>query len=313
VHWRHANACPDLSYVGLCHSVQGTADEWKRRLEADGKAINYECAGINHQAWFTRYDVDGSDQLPRIRELALDPKIWSGDTTRMEYVKHLGYACTESSGHVSEYNWWFRKNEKTIERYCDATDNRWNGGPGFIKDLYNRPDWREEMEARVTDEKPLNLSCGCEYGSRIINAIETGDAEIIYGSVKNRGLIDNLPQEAAVEVPIHVDRNGLQPIKVGALPPHLAALNSAQISVQELAVRAVQEKDPERVFQAMAMDPLCAMSCTLDEIRAMTRELLAAHRDYIPILEGKELADRKIMYTHRQADAEVHIDPGVGA
>lgn len=94
-------------------------------------------------------------------------------------------------------------------------------------------------------------------------------------------------------------------------PPHLAAINSAQIAVQELAVRAVQEKDPERVFQAMAMDPLCAMSCTLDEIRAMTRELMAAHRQYIPILDGKELADKKVMYTHKQQDKEKHIDPGM--
>ena len=309
--WGFQDAYPELQYVGLCHSVQGTAGEWTRRLGLEEGAVNYTCAGINHQAWMLRFEADRVDQLPRIRELAVDPKIWSGDTTRMEYVKHFGHPVTESSGHVSEYNWWFRKNDQTIGRYCDSEGAAWNGRPGFIKELYDRPDWEERMEKRVSDPEPLKLERGLEYGSRIINAIETGNGELIHGNLKNHGLIDNLPAEAIVEVPIHVDKNGMQPIRIGALPPHLAAINSAQIAVQELAVRAVQEKDPERVFQAMAMDPLCAMSCTLDEIRAMTRELMAAHRQYIPILDGKELADKKVMYTHKQQDKEKHIDPGM--
>jgi len=308
--WGFMDEVPEVSYVGLCHSVQGTAGEWAHRLGVNVKDVNFQCAGINHQAWFLRYEVNGEDKLPAIRELALDPKIWSGDSTRMEYVKHLGYPVTESSGHVSEYNWWFRKNDETIAQYCDATNAKWNGTPGFIKELYDRPDWEDRMKKRVENPEPLNLKRGHEYGSRIINAMETGNPEIIYGSVKNHGLIDNLPAEAAVEVPIHVDKNGLQPIRVGELPPHLAAINRAQIAPQELAVRAVQERDPERVFQAMALDPLCAMSCTLDQIRAMTRELLEAHREYTPVLKGKSLAEKPIMYSAKTDKAEQHIDPG---
>ncbi len=310
--WGFQDACPDIQYVGLCHSVQGTRGEWANRLGLGEQRfrINYVCAGINHQAWFLKYELDGEDLLPRIRELALDPKIWAGDSTRMEYVKHLGYPVTESSGHVSEYNWWFRKNDETIARYCDAEGAKWNGRPGFIKELYDRPDWQDRMRKRVSDPEPLKLERGMEYGSRIINAIETGETELIHGNVKNRRLISNLPAEAIVEVPIHVDRNGLQPMRIGELPPHLAALNRAQISVQELAVRAVQEGDPERVFQAMAMDPLCAMSCTLDQIRVMTRELLAAHREYIPVLDGKTLAEKPLMYKVSTAEKEEHVDPG---
>ena len=308
--WGFEESSPDIQYVGLCHSVQGTAGEWTNRLGLKAEDINYICAGINHQAWFLRFDAGGENQLPKIRELAQDPKIWSGDSTRMEYVKHFGYPVTESSGHVSEYNWWFRKNEKMINRYCDSDNAQWNGRPGFIKELYNRPDWEERMKKRVADPKPVNLKRGNEYGSRIINAVETGETELIHGNVKNRGLIPNLPSEAIVEVPIHVDKNGLQPIRVGALPPHLAAINRAQIGVQELAVRAVLEKNPERVFQAMAMDPLCAMSCTLDQIRAMTRELMEAHRQYIPVLGGKTVKDGKNMYDLKQQDKEEHIDPG---
>ena len=308
--WGFQDACPDLQYVGLCHSVQGTTGEWAKRLGVNIEDVNYFCAGINHQAWLLKFEAKGENQLPKIRELALDPKIWSGDSARMEYVKHLGYPVTESSGHVSEYNWWFRKNDRTIEQYCDSENAEWNGRPGFIKELYDRPDWEERMEKRVNDPEPLNLERGKEYGSRIINAIETGDAELINGNVKNHGLIENLPSDAVVEVPIHVDRNGMQPIRIGSMPPHLAAINQAQISVQELAVRAVQEKNPERVFQAMAMDPLCAMSCTLDQIRAMTRELMEAHREYIPVFDGQLPAPSKIMYTQKQQEKEEHIDPG---
>jgi len=308
--WGFQDAAPNVQYVGLCHSVQGTAHQWAQRLEVDVEDVHYECAGINHEAWFTRFEVNGEDQLPKIRELALDSKMWSGDTARMEYVKHFGHPVTESSGHVSEYSWWFRKNDETIEQYCNSENANWNGRPGFIKELYSRPDWEEQMVQRVENSEPLNLERGMEYGSRIINAIETGNTELVHGNVKNHGLISNLPYDAIVEVPIHVDKNGMQPIKFGELPPHLAAINRAQIAVQELAVRAVQERDPERVFQAMALDPLCAMSCTLDQIRAMTRELMEAHREYIPVLEGKLPADKKLMYTETHEDKEVHVDPG---
>ncbi|MBT3374932.1 MAG: alpha-galactosidase [Lentisphaerae bacterium] len=307
--WGMLDACPELKYVGLCHSVQGTTGEWAHRCEVDLKDVNFQCAGINHQAWITRFERDGVDLLPQIRELACRPDIWTGDTTRMEYVKHFGFPVTESSGHVSEYNWWFRKNDTELERYCDPRGGRWNGETGFIKELYDRPDWEGRMKSMANWETPVNLNRSMEYGSRIVNACAGGLAAVIHGNVKNDGLIDNLPDEAIVEVPILVDKNGLQPIRVGALPPHLAAINRAQISVQELAVKAVFERDPERVFQAMMMDPLTAMSCTLDQIRAMTVELLEAHREFTPILEGKSLASKPVMYDKKTTDAEKHIDP----
>ncbi|MDC7239587.1 MAG: alpha-glucosidase/alpha-galactosidase, partial [Spirochaetales bacterium] len=129
--WGVLDDQPELSYVGLCHSVQGTAEEWTKRLEVPFDEVNYQCSGINHQAWFTRFEHKGEDLLPRIRDLALKPEIWYGDTTRMEYVKHFGHPVTESSGHVSAYNWWFRKTPETIARYCQDNYSEWNGGSGF--------------------------------------------------------------------------------------------------------------------------------------------------------------------------------------
>lgn len=293
--WGMYEAVPEISMVGLCHSVQGTTGQWAHRLGYDIDEINFECAGINHQAWITRFERDGVDLLPAIRDLALTAELWRKDTSRMEYIKHFGYPVTEASGHNSEYSPWFRKNEETVTRYCPG--GSWNGAPGFIKELYNRPDWRQTMEKMANGEEPVSLERSIEYGSQIVNAIASGDQEIIYGNVRNDGLIDNLPDGACVEVPCLVDRNGIQPLKVGVLPEHLASINRNQVNVQKLAVLAAQTGDPEVVFQAMCMDPLTASVLTLDEIRAMTSELLFAHQTWLPEeMRGRTLANRPVLY-----------------
>lgn len=306
--WGMSKAAPGIQLVGLCHSVQGTSNEWAKRLGENLEDLDWQCAGINHQAWFYKFEKDGEDLLPRIRELAVDPKIWGGDTVRMEMVKHFGYPVTESSGHGSEYSPWWRKRPELIEKYCPG--GSWNGGSGFIKELYARPDWQDEMERMAAGETPLNLQRSSEYGSRIIHANEGGDPVVIHGNVQNEGLIDNLPLDCNVEVPVYVDRNGLQPIRVGELPLANAALNTTQINVQRLAVEAALTRDPERVFQAFAMDPLTAACLTLDEIRAMSREILEAQRFCLPDWEGIEIEEKPVLTGLNIEDAEQHIDPG---
>lgn len=283
-----ARGAPGIKLVGLCHSVQGTTAEWAERLDVPIGEVSFDCGGINHQAWITRFEHRGRDLMPRIRELALDPELWRRDTSRMEYVKHFGFPVTEAAGHNSEYSPWFRKTPELIERYCPG--GGWNGAPGFIKKLYNRPDWRETMEKMASGETPVSLARSHEYGSQIVSAIAGGDREVVYGNVLNEGLIDNLPADACVEVACLVDGGGVQPIRYGRLPDHLAAINANQINVQRLAVAAAETGDPEVVFQAMSLDPLTAAVLTLDDIRDMTRELLAAHRAWLPA----PLADRAL-------------------
>lgn len=307
--WGIQNAAPEISYIGLCHSVQGTAEEWAKRLNIKFEEINYQCSGINHQAFFTKFEHNRKDLLPAIRKLAEAPHIWYGDTARMEYLKHFGYPVTESSGHVSEYNWWFRKSDKTISRYCINEYSEWNGGTSFIKVLYERPDWKEQMQKMADWEEPVDLKRSNEYGATIINSIETGVPSVVYGNIKNEGAIENLPFDALVEVPCLVDKNGIQPVKVGKMPTFHAGLNALQLKVQELTVKAVETGDPEYVFQAMALDPLTAMSCTLDEIREMTKELLEAHKPWISCL-NKELESKEMVYTKPvPKNVERHIDP----
>jgi alpha-galactosidase len=290
--WGLERAVPGIRLVGLCHSVQHTTQSWARRLEVPYSEVGYDCAGINHQAWITEFTHRGVDQLPAIRALAERDDIWRRDSSRMEYVKHFGFPVTEMSGHNSEYSPWFRKSPETVARYCPG--GGWNGGSGFIKTLYNRPDWRATMERMASGEQPVSLGRSDEYGAAIVNALAGGGPVRIYGNVTNRGmgaglLIDNLPADACVEVACDVDAGGLQPRRFGPLPSHLAAINGNQINVQRLAVEATLAADPERVFQAMALDPLTGAVCTLDQIRAMTRELLQAHAEFLPAFSGREL------------------------
>ena len=293
--WGMSIAVPGLKLVGLCHSVQHTTEQWARRLNVPYPDVEYLCAGLNHQAWLLRFEHKGVDLLPSIRALAVEPNIWQRDSSRMEYVKHLGYAVTEASGHNSEYSPWFRKRPALIAAYCPG--GSWNGGSGFIKELYDRPDWRDTMAAMADGTSPVSLERSHEYGSQIVAALRGGEPTHVYGNVTNRGRIANLAADACVEVPCRVSDRGIAPETVGALPDHLAAINAMQTSVQRLAVRAALETDPELAFQALAMDPLTAAVCTLDEIRAMTRELLAAHAEWLPRFAERPLAAKPTLAT----------------
>ncbi len=276
--------------IGLCHSVQGTAWQWATRIGAidnpivgeTGPSIDYWCAGINHQAWYLQFRWNGKDAYPHIHKAAARPEVYREDTTRCEMLKHLGYAVTESSGHNSEYNWWFRKRPALIKKYCPG--GSWNGGTGFIKQLYggDRANWMQEMKDMASGKTPLNLHVSREYGSKIVNALETGETARINGNIRNDGHITNLPRGCCVEVPCYVDKSGFHPCQVGELPPQCAALNAANVAVQQMAVRAALTGDKRMVFWALAYDPLTAAVCSLDEIQAMTDEMFAAQADWLP-------------------------------
>lgn len=294
--WGMHDAVDNLNLIGLCHSVQSTTEQWATRLGLGLNDIEFSCAGINHQAWITRFEAEGKDCLPRIRALAEDKNLWRSDTSRMEYIKHFGFPVTEASGHNSEYSPWFRKNPESVERFSPG--GGWNGGPGFIKTLYNRPNWRETMAKMARWETPVDLERSVEYGAQIIHAVTTGKPEVVFGNVMNDGLIDNLPQDACVEVACRVTEKGFNPEPYGRLPEHLACINSNQINTQRLAVLAAREASPELVFQAMALDPLTSAILNLDEIRRLTSELLSAQQAYLPEhWQGQTLDPKPVLYS----------------
>jgi len=269
---------------GLCHSVQGTAAMLARWIGAPMEEITYTCAGINHQAFYLQYEWNHQDAYPLLRQAIQKPEIYHEEIVRNEMFKHLGYYVTESSGHNSEYNWWFRKRPDLIEKYC-THGTGWNPGvyAYILKEYLDRETaWKGEIIKWLEDPKPLNLARGHEYASAIINAYVGGEPFRFNGNVPNKGLIPNLPADCCVEVPVYADRNGFNAIHVGPLPPQCAALVNMSVACEEMAVEGCLRGDPTMVFHSIAYDPLTASMLSLEEIRRMVNEMLAQNKDHLP-------------------------------
>ncbi|MGQ9625773.1 MAG: alpha-glucosidase/alpha-galactosidase [Anaerolineae bacterium] len=278
-----------VRHVGLCHSVQGTAEMLAGWLRASYNEVSYWVAGINHQAWFLEFLWNGKDAYPLLRERIQDPEIIGQEPVRTELMKHFGYFVTESSGHASEYLPYFRKNEAQIEelvkRFTSPADFwfDWGRTGGCLRyDQKMLDEFTEKIRTQTNLSELLPTKRSLEYCSYIMEAIETNRPVVINGNVPNQNLITNLPEGCCVEVPCLVDGNGIHPCFVGELPEQLAALNRTNINVQLLAVQGALNGDREAIYHATMMDPLTAAVCTLPQIRAMTDELFEAEASWLP-------------------------------
>ncbi len=274
---------PDLAISGLCHSVQGTAEMLAKWIGAPMEEVTYRCAGINHQAFYLNYEWNGKDAYPLIREAMNRPEVLNEEQVRNEMFLQLGYYVTESSGHNSEYNAWFRKRPDLIEKYC-THGTGWNPGEyAYILNEYlnTAATWRDNIKEQL--EKPIDLKRGKEYAAYIFNAT-FGDGTMFEfnGNVRNWKLIDNLPEGCCVEVPVLASKRGLDPMHVGPLPKQLALLVSNSAQCEELAVEGAIEGNPMKVFHAVAYDPLTASVLSLAEIRSMVKEMLEANKEFLP-------------------------------
>ena len=273
-----------IQVSGLCHSVQGTAWMLSKWIGAPMEEIDYVCAGINHQAWYVKYLWKGEDAYPLIRAAIEKPEVYEEEVVRNEMFLHLDYYVTESSGHNSEYNPWFRKRPDLIEKYCNVGTG-WNPGVyGYILDCYLKTEdtWRDEAKKWLDSEEPISLQRGGEYAAHIINAYLGGTPYEFNGNVPNTSLITNLPNDACVEVPVLANRRGFNAMHVGALPPQCAALNNLSVAIEEMAVEAAITGDPRLVFHAIAYDPLTSAVLSLAEIKEMVQAMLAKNKDYLP-------------------------------
>jgi alpha-galactosidase len=276
-----------IKHAGLCHSVINTSGELAKYIGAPYDEISYRVAGINHMAWFLEFKWQGKDAYPLLREKFKNSEVYSGpksayngpDVARAELFKAFGYYVTESSKHVSTYVPYFRKKPADIERYKqDSGEVYLNNRTRFMSRFQERTD---ELKKQINSGYKFPMEHSGEYGTLIIKSMETGVPIEVYGNLKNTGLITNLPEGCCVEVPCLVDKEGLHPCHVGDLPPQLAALNLANVSVQELTVRGIVEKDKTKILQSILVDPLTAAVLTIDEINAMTAELFEANKDYL--------------------------------
>jgi len=272
-----------IPVTGLCHSVQGTAMMLADWIGAPMEEITYTCAGINHQAWYLKYEWNHKDAYPLIREAMKRPEVYNEEIVRNEMFQHLDYYVTESSGHNSEYNWWFRKRPDLIEKYC-THGTGWNPGKyAYVLKEYQETEhtWKDEAKQWFAKDTPIDLDRGHEYAASIINALKGGDIFHFNGNVPNTSIITNLPEGACVEVPVYVDRGGFHPVHVGPLPPQCVALNHVSVSVEEMAVEAIITGNPRLIFQAIAYDPLTAAVLSLAEIKTMVNEMFQKNHDYL--------------------------------
>ena len=286
------NRASKINTIGLCHSVQGTAEQLAGDIGVPIEEINYLCAGINHVAFYLKFERNGEDLYPKIREVA-----WSGhipdrghaersdggtrnlsDAVRYEMFRRLGYFVTESSEHFSEYVPYFIKEgrEDLLEAYDIPLDEYLTRCERQIEGWHEMKEILEDPDAR------LEVKRSHEYGSTIIHSLETGTPSTVYGNVRNDALIDNLPNGCVVEVPCLVDANGIQPTKIGSLPPHLAALMQTNINVQALTVEAALTDNREHIYHAAMLDPHTAAELSIDEIWSLVDDLIEAHGDYVP-------------------------------
>ncbi|HSV86547.1 MAG TPA: alpha-glucosidase/alpha-galactosidase [Levilinea sp.] len=301
-----------IKTVGLCHSVQGTAEQLAHDIHLPVEDINYLCAGINHMAFYLRFErrlADGSvqDLYPLLHEVVKAGRVPEWNRVRYEMLERLGYFVTESSEHFAEYTPWFIKRDRPdlIEKYnipldeyitrCENQIQDWK----FLQEKIKAPDSNPEqriktmLEAQGADPIRIQrllhsfatldeISQSHEYGSFIIHSLETGVPRVIYGNVPNHGLIDNLPQDCVVEVPCLVDKNGVQPTRIGCLPPHLAALIQTNLNVQRLAVEAALSRKRAHIYHAAMLDPHTAAELDLEQIWKLVDDLIEAHGDWLP-------------------------------
>ena len=274
----------DIVVTGLCHSVQGTAEMLAKWIGAPMDEITYTCAGINHMAWYLKYEWNGADAYPLIRKAITErPEVYNEEQVRNEMFLAFDHYVTESSGHNSEYNWWFRKRPDLIEKYC-TVGTGWNPGEyAYILKHYQEREhtWQEDIQKWLDNPEPLNLQRGHEYAAYIMNALEGGEPFTFNGNVPNKHLVDNLPQNACVEVPVWVSRKGLEPVAVGALPPQCAILTNLSAQIEEMTVEAALTGNRRLVYQAIANDPLCAAVLSLAEIQQMVDDLFAVNEPYL--------------------------------
>ena len=300
----------DISFVGLCHGVQTTLDLIAGYCEVPKEEITYTCGGVNHMDWFLKLEHKGRDLYPKLREVFEKPQYYKNEKVRGEVFRHFGYFMTESTGHLSEYLPWFRKNQKALDTYCDE--------PSFGGESGAYYKWTQTISKKYADHDPLEFestkieSRSVEYCSYIMEAVRTGRPFRFMGNVRNDGYITNLPQGCCVEVPTFADDNGLHPTSIGNLPSQCAAACITNVNVQTLTGEAALENDTEKIVHATAMDPLAGACLTLKEIRDMCSEMLEAQRQWLPNFKGKKIEPKPAISIPADCKpVDVPLDPAL--
>ena len=272
--WYTYAGTPVQNVVGLCHSIQHTTHTMAELVGVPFEEVTFHGAGVNHQAWILRFEHHGEDLYPRLDEaIERDPELRR--RIRVEMYRRFGYYPTESSEHSAEYLPYFLKRQELVERYRLIPNEYIDRSIECLAEY-------DSIKATLASGEGFEIERSLEYAIQIIHSMETGQPRVVYGNVRNAGLITNLPQDCCVEVPCVVDRTGLTPTVVGDLPVQLAALNRTFVNVGELTVNAAIHGDPRMVRQAAMLDPNTASALDIEQIWALCNDLTIAHGDLLP-------------------------------
>lgn len=296
-----------IETVGLCHSVQGTAAELAADIGVPVEDMNYLVAGINHLAFFLRLERHGQDLYPALQRVIDEGRVPPWNRVRYDLFQRFGFFVTESSEHLSEYVPWYIKRDRPdlIERYnipldeylyrCQTQIKAWELAGGWLDDpaqvdeealrqaLIDIPLMPPMAEHALETVRQIDrVTLSGEFAARIIHSIETGKPRTAYGNVPNEGLIDNLPADCIVEVPCLVDANGVQPTRIGSLPPQLAALIQTSVNVQALTVEAILTRRRHHIYHAAMLDPHTAAELDPNQITSLVDEMIEAHGSWLP-------------------------------
>lgn len=282
----------DATVTGLCHSVQGTASMIAEWCKVPVSEMSYLCAGLNHLSWYLELKHKGRDLYPRLRKaIETDKKIYNHEQVRNEMFLALGYYVTESSGHNSEYNAWFRKRPDLIKKYC-TNGTGWNPGHyAYILKGYRRQEkvWRKQQERWLkTALKDIKIGKSHEYCIGIVNAWLGNDTFTFNGNVPNRGIISNLP-DYCVEVPVFVTNRQVRAAHIGDLPSQVMPLTANHAYSELMAVQAALTGDPTLVYQSILNDPLTSAVLSLAEIKKMVQEMLIKNRKFLPAFKSVKI------------------------
>lgn len=285
-----------VKVIGLCHSVQGTLRSIADKVGVPFQELRTLTAGINHQAFFLKAEYQGKDIYPALFKAMENPEIYNKDKVRFEIMRHFGYFPTESSGHGSEYIPYFRKRKELIEKFCNVEKgvsfcdgDGIEYAPMFCGVSGAAYHLGKQMQ-KINDEKIVKMLNGeiaidtepsAEYAIQIISAIVNNRPFEANLNVMNHGLIPSLPPECCVEVPCLVSGGGIQPTRIENYPEQLAGLNRPLTGMHIMAAKGAVNASKRDIFHAVALDPLTAAVCSLDEIQAMTDELFEALKDEI--------------------------------
>jgi alpha-galactosidase len=268
---------PASNVVGVCHSVRDTHAFLARTVGVPQERIEFRTAGLNHQCFvYVFRDRDGDEDLyPRLRQIVEADPEGLGRRVRVEIFKRFGFFPTESSEHSAEYVPWFLPHDDQVARYRIEVDEY------LRRSEENLAEW-ERVKRALDAGDELEVERNDELASQFIRALETGAEIEVYGNVRNDGLIEGLPEDACVEVPVRVGRDGVRPTRFGQIPPQCLALNRTFLNVAELTVRAVLEGSRELVIQAALVDPNTSATLTVGQIADLVDDLIDAHGELIP-------------------------------